>query len=193
VRRLFVAVDLTPASRDHVARVSDDLKHHLRLDRRCAGTKLSWVAGRNLHLTLHFLGTVAEDGLKAIIEVLLPPLAIEPFEVVPAEVGTFPASGPPRVVWIRLRDDTDRLDVLHGQIGARLRQAGRRIESRPFRAHLTVARIREGGAPIARVLASFEPGEGPPALVDHVTLYESHLTSQGSRYEAVCLTAFDAR
>jgi 2'-5' RNA ligase len=188
VKRLFLAVDLDAGSRDHARRVIDDLRARIERDPRMKKVKISWVPLENLHVTLHFLGSVTDEHAGATIDALQPALPLEAFTMTPGEVGAFPASGAPRVVWIGVREGADRLRALHGLVGDRLRRAGHAIEARPFRAHFTLARVRGRAPLLSRIVASCEHGPAPATLVDHVTLYESHSSAHGSRYDALVRT-----
>jgi 2'-5' RNA ligase len=188
VTRLFIAVDLAADAREHAVRVISALKRLTAADRRTAAARISWVPAENLHLTLHFLGALDESRAQELAEAMSAPLAMAPFALTLGDVSAFPSGGAPRVIWIRVREGVERLERLHGLVADRLHEAGFSTESRPFRAHLTVGRVRDGGRPLALALRLAEAGEGPAALVDEVTLYESHVSPKGSRYESLCRT-----
>jgi 2'-5' RNA ligase len=188
VKRIFLAVDLDDHCRTYATRVIADLRARIERDRRMAKAKISWVPADNLHVTLHFLGGLSDERLARTVDVLTHPLPLDPFVMTPGEVGAFPANGPPRVIWIGFRDGGEGLGALHDLVGKRLQGAGHLIESRPFHAHITMARVRDRIQSPARILTALDSGAGPAALVDHVTLYESHASPHGSRYDALVRT-----
>jgi 2'-5' RNA ligase len=156
------------------------------------------VAGRDdlrpvppayLHVTLAFLGgrpegeiaTVAETGLGAVEGHAVPHL--EPTEVLPV-----PARAP-RLFALDLADPGGRAARVQSDVVDSLARAGlHKPERRPFWPHLTLARVRGAGRgrrPKGRVAPlEAEPPEGPLTF-DRVTLYRSHLSPAGARYEAL--------
>jgi 2'-5' RNA ligase len=184
--RLFVACELPDAVRDGLRRVQSDLR---RDDR--AG--LRWVRPEGIHLTLKFLGGVAEERLGDVRSALA--AAIGPFElhVRPATVGSFPASGMAggarlRVVWVGLAGDVEGLAALAGQVDGALAPLGFPRERRPFAAHLTLARVPDGAsAAQRRVLservAAYRMPDLPSMRLTKVALVRSILSPGGSVYE----------
>jgi 2'-5' RNA ligase len=94
------------------------------------------VAPSNLHATLVFLGAVGEINMPAVM-VAAEDLAAAPFEILfdrvehwprPQVLVTVPASPPPAAT------------ALAGDLSARLARGGLKIESRPWRPHVTLAR-----------------------------------------------------
>ena len=84
---------------------------------------------------------------------------------------------------VALDDPDGTLAVLQGRVSAGLEAAGVFVpEKRPFRAHVTVARLRPRERAPRSVDAAPEPLElhaGP------LTLFESRLHPHGARYEAL--------
>src|SRR5205085_12363780 len=89
----------------------------------------------------------------------------------------------PRVLAGGLDGPGGRLGQLQGRgSDAAAAEAGYRPESRPFRPHVTVARVRRGERMRARPLPDPPAARfAPPAL----TLYRSRLSRAGAEYEAL--------
>src|SRR5205807_1057513 len=89
----------------------------------------------------------------------------------------------PRVLAVDLDDPEGRLGQLQGRVSDALAaEAGYRPESRPFRPHVTVARVRRGERMRPRPLPDPPAARfAPPAL----TLYRSRLSRAGAEYEAL--------
>ena len=95
-------------------------------------------------------------------------------------LGTFPPTGPPRVVWLGLEQGARELASLQAAVARRLERIEFRRELRPFAPHLTLGRIKEGGTRADRERiagARLEPAGG--CTIDHVTLYRSRLSPRG--------------
>jgi 2'-5' RNA ligase len=142
-----------------------------------------------MHLTLHFLGEVAERDVPALRDVLTAPIPRPPFEVELGRVGVFPPSGPVRVVWLGCSRGSEDLAALHRITAERLASVGCAVEARPFSPHLTLGRVRDRVPHDfrARVTAAAVPTVGPWTVSD-ITLYQSHLGPSGARYAVVTRT-----
>jgi 2'-5' RNA ligase len=93
----------------------------------------------------------------------------------------------PRVLAVRLEDAGGRLTALQGALSERLHAGGwYEPEQRPYLPHVTVARV--GGR--ARVKPAPLPGPPPLSFTpEWVTLFRSHLSPKGARYEALSRAA----
>jgi 2'-5' RNA ligase len=181
--RLFVAVEVDDRTRLVAERVQKQLQ--------CAwisAVKARWVPVDNLHLTVRFIGHVDDARATGIIDALTPPLDIPPFDIELGGCGAFPPSGPPRVAWIGLTRGLPALAAIHEGLNRRLEPLGFAPERRAFSAHLTLARMKDAPAAARRpVRAELERLTVPPVVfaVNRATVFESHLSSKGPRYEPV--------
>jgi 2'-5' RNA ligase len=132
-----------------------------------------------LHVTLVFLGSVPAGDLEEIGRTVIG----EARPLDPLAVGAA-AWLPPRrpgVLVADLSEDGDRLALLQGQLALAL-APWYEPEERPFRPHVTVARVRRGERIALRAVPA------PPRLTFPATalvLYRSHAAPEGSRYEPV--------
>ena len=100
--RSFIAIDLPEATRHGLAAVQDYLKQ--------SGAGVRWVKPSSIHLTLKFLGNILPaqvDDIAAATEQLVgdePPLTL-----CAAGLGCFPSPRKPRVIWVGLRGEVERL------------------------------------------------------------------------------------
>jgi RNA 2',3'-cyclic 3'-phosphodiesterase len=187
--RLFVAIDLSDAQRAEAARAADVLQRVLESAR--APRAIRWVAPAALHLTVRFIGEVDEEHGGRIVAELARPLDVAPFQLALGNVGTFPPSGVPRVVWVGVGDGLAGASAAHHGIETRLTALGVPAEARRFRPHLTLGRVRDIRRSQAAALVKavrrlrIDPA---PALVDCLTLYRSYLSPKGPRYEPLTRT-----
>lgn len=178
--RLFVGIEVDAAVRRETARAIAALRPQLE------SLDLRWVAVENLHLTVRFIGHVTPERSPPLIAALGQPVTTASFDVTFSGGGRFPARGGPRVLWIGLTRGLADLTALHEEFNRRVEPFGYRPEERPFSAHLTLARVKDASGrdghrvddALARVVI------GPLAQrVDHVTVFESVLSSRGPRYQ----------
>jgi 2'-5' RNA ligase len=187
--RLFLAVNLSEDAIEAAGAWMRALS--TRLGPRRTG-ELKLVEASQLHLTIHFFGEVPEPNIDKLRATLSDPLRLPPYELETGAAGTFPSSGQPRVLWLAIGGGRDETIALHDAIQNRLAATPLvyRTEARPFAPHLTVARVRhDAQSGLGRDLARALRAEPPPATrsyVDRATLYRSHPSPRGSRYEAIC-------
>ncbi|RCX11766.1 RNA 2',3'-cyclic phosphodiesterase [Extensimonas vulgaris] len=127
-----------------------DLVQRFGLD--AAGARNRKVPPQQIHLTLHFLGSVPRSQLPALVEGLRVPFA--PFDLVFRRCERWP-----RGMLVALPDALPpALAALHAALGAALQRLGLPVEQRAFRPHITLARRYEAEdaqeAPVPAALAS---------------------------------------
>ncbi|RYD66877.1 MAG: RNA 2',3'-cyclic phosphodiesterase, partial [Verrucomicrobiaceae bacterium] len=110
VKRLFVAIN-PPA---------DVARRLAELDPGIDG--LRWATADRLHVTLCFLGNVAEDAHGRLVEALAA-IACEPFPLRVKRCGCFAKHGG-LVLWAGLDDPSDALPLLHRKVARAVRAAG---------------------------------------------------------------------
>jgi 2'-5' RNA ligase len=139
-----------------------------------------WTPPSNLHLTVRFVGSVESELVEGVATRLVAK-GLHAFELELGDLGTFKRGRLVRVVWMGLRSGLEAARVLAEQVEAECVMAGLAAETRPFQAHLTLARARprDGAAlpalPAVPQLAPWRAGE--------LVLYSSHLSRSGSVYE----------
>src|SRR5947207_5173314 len=113
--RLFIGVELSDDVRSRAASIADTLREKL-------GPRVTarWIAAENLHVTLWFIGEVAEDRAAAIMSAVQAPFPISSFELEFRGAGAFPPHGAPRVLWIGIGDGQASMRALSDEIAARL-------------------------------------------------------------------------
>jgi RNA 2',3'-cyclic 3'-phosphodiesterase len=179
--RCFVGVPIAEELREELDRYVERLKQPPE------ARSVRWVDAAGLHLTLVFLGSLTSDSLPAVKRALSDVAGRHTAFTVPTGgVGAFPSPHDMRVLWYGVNDSAGRLAALAGDLASALG-----IESSAFRAHLTLARSREGRRGQV-LMATLTGGAGDPPRgeisVDHVELYRSHLGQGPARYEVLAAT-----
>jgi 2'-5' RNA ligase len=178
--RLFAAVELSDDARAAIA--AEQQKIAAALGAAARGLRL--VSAGHMHLTLAFIGEIAEVRAGRIIEVMSGDIVQAPFQLVFGGVGTFPSGGAPRVLWLGVVRGAEEITELGALVARRLVAVAVAVEPRPFRPHLTLGRWRErsrAGRPrlpeSADCVARLDVGA--------VTLYQSRLSPAGPSYTAL--------
>jgi 2'-5' RNA ligase len=147
-----------------------------------AAPQFRWTPKENLHLTVRFIGSVERTLVEAVADSLAqsPPGA---FDMELGDIGTFGRGRAARVVWLGLRAGTEEAIALAAQVEEECVRAGFAAESRPYQAHLTLARARSrDGATLPNLPAM--PAV-KPWRADELVLYSSRLARTGAVYEAI--------
>ena len=143
-----------------------------------------WIKPSELHLTLHFFGSITNSDVKRISEAVRPCCEqTPPFGMTLENIGAFPDLQRPRVIWLGTGGDTDRLRARYGEIEANLRREGFAGEERAFNPHVTIGRVKKGSKILGLETIQFEPV--PSRGVNEIVLFRSHLTPQGTTYERI--------
>lgn len=158
-RRIFVAVPLPDETTAAVADLVDRVR---AAGVPGGGRDVRWVRLEGLHLTLRFLGPTLDERIAAARAAVVDTAAASrPFELSIGGAGAFPSPGRPRALWLGVHDTSGELRRLAEKVDQALAVAGWPRETRPFRAHLTLARtdgVPAGagvGARLAEAAATF--------------------------------------
>ena len=179
--RVFVAIELPEAARQHIAHLIDTLR-----TRRIHG--LRWVKAEGVHLTLKFLGNVSEEHLDPIVAAMEQAAEhVAPFSLHIQDAGAFPNMGSPRVLWAGVHGEVEPLLQLQARLDETLAPRGFPAETRPFSPHLTLARVRGRLSPtehqqLAEAMALARGITGADVPVRWLSLMESTLTPLGAVY-----------
>jgi RNA 2',3'-cyclic 3'-phosphodiesterase len=143
---------------------------------RPAWPALRWTGSESWHLTLAFLGQVADDRLPELDTRLARAAARHPAQDLAIQGGgAFPGPARATVVWAGLRADGTALAALAASVAAGARRAGAPPpdENRRYRPHLTLARLREP-ADVRPLTVELARLAGPPWTASEIQLIQSH-------------------
>jgi 2'-5' RNA ligase len=175
--RLFVAVNLPDAVRRAIWETAAPLRE--------SGLPVRWVASDGVHLTIKFLGEVADRREPEIVQGLTHAAeGARRFTLPIAGFGAFPTPTRPRVVWVGC-EAVPPLELLQHRVEREMETLGFPIEGRPFRPHITLGRVSRDGRPsdfsdFPRALEALRyAGE---ATVESLDLMQSTLAPAGARY-----------
>ncbi|RJO74266.1 MAG: RNA 2',3'-cyclic phosphodiesterase [Myxococcales bacterium] len=183
ILRTFVAVPLPEALLARLAAVQDELR------RLAQGREAQLFIPRpaGIHLTLQFLGDTPAELAPAIDEKFRAALAgREAFATQSRGAGGFPNLERPRVLWAGVHI-TDELTDLHWRVLAGLHGLPLKLDKKPFKPHLTLARVkRSRPGTLARVMAPHLKEEFGALPVTEVVLFRSDLQPSGAIYTPLC-------
>ncbi|MFC2049794.1 RNA 2',3'-cyclic phosphodiesterase [Chloroflexota bacterium] len=179
--RSFIAIELSEEVKSGLRRLQADLKLPQHTFVKC-------VSPDGIHLTLKFLGNISPQKVAEITGVMeQASQGISPFRLQITELGAFPNMRQPRVMWVGIKGELDKLQAWQKRIDDGLVPLGFAKETRPFTPHLTLARVRENCSPGDRrdlgELVMKTPVELDYALpVNSLNLMKSQLLPGGAVY-----------
>jgi 2'-5' RNA ligase len=181
MKRIFIAVDISDDARRRAAVHIDELRSGFK------DLRVGWERSEKLHLTLKFLGDATNEQLEKLNNAVGQATSLAAYFCLrTGETGVFPSIQKARVLWLGLEDAGGELQRLHQVLETECESAGFARETRDFKPHLTIARLREpgksAGLAAAHLRAQIEPVEFE---VPEIVIYESRLAPTGSVYTPV--------
>lgn len=176
--RLFVALEIPSLVRENLAALLASL--------RAVTKEPRWVRAENLHVTLKFLGEIAEDKLAAVRTTLGEIRSEQPVALAFRGLGFFPNEKHPRVFWAGM-EATANLQALAADIEGAVEKLGIPREKREFSPHLTLARFERPRLPEAlrQAIAENAEREFGSLRTNEFHLVQSRLKPSGREYTAL--------
>ncbi|HSJ24975.1 MAG TPA: RNA 2',3'-cyclic phosphodiesterase [Longimicrobiales bacterium] len=175
--RVFVALNLDRAVRKRLHGSLEALRQR--------DWPVRWTAASSLHLTLRFLGDIEGNEVPRIEESLRTVAARHgPQRLELAGFGAFPSLRRASVLWVGVTPDP-ALMALQRELELAMSRLGYGREQKPFRPHVTVARLRAGARTpdVERDAAGYEHTDNDH--VETMDLMRSHTDPGGARYETL--------
>ena len=175
--RLFLAINLPPEVRRDILDATATLRE--------TAPEVSWLDEPRLHLTLKFFGEQPPERLDTIASAATAVAAQHRALVMSlGGIGAFPNFRRARVVWMGVEHDP-RLELLHHDVEVAYEALGFEVEGRPFRPHLTLARLKHP-LPEERLRklsrAARQVDFSTECDVQSIDLMESELLAAGAAY-----------
>ncbi len=181
--RLFVALEIPSAVRENLA--------SLLASMRTITNEPRWVRVENLHVTLKFLGEVADGKVDAVRSALR---EIRSDKYVALEfrgLGFFPNEKYPRVFWAAM-GASPNLKTLAAGIEGVMEKLGIPREKREFSPHLTLARFERPRVPEAlhKIITDNQQRAFGSLRTSEFHLIQSKLRPGGAEYTTVATFQF---
>ncbi len=197
--RLFIALNLPETVQKGLAAVQQNLQP-------LTGPLVKWVEPKNMHVTLEFLGDIADSQVALLREIVQQTAADFPaLKLSLKGVGAFPHWRNPHVIWVGLGGDILPLERLQGKLHQALLEQGFRLEHKGFKPHLTLGRMKrrfqsEAANPTDPILglekmAAKQTGLLKPEgfTLNRVELIQSVLTREGPLYTILLSVVLPAK
>jgi 2'-5' RNA ligase len=182
--RAFVALDLDAMSLRRIVRTSD------RLRMASGAPAATWTASDKMHITLKFAGKLDVAAVAPIGQALRTLAEGKPAPApCTVKLDAFPKMGHARIVVAELADAAGDITKLATAIDKLTAKHGVPKEDRPFRPHVTLARLKRPFDARKWLRADIAEAAGECRCAT-LTLYRSELKAEGSVYIPLATFAF---
>ena len=177
--RAFFAVDIKD---DNIIREINKLLRKIDVP----DSKIKFVAPENLHLTLKFLGDIDEEILPD-LQKDVEKIDFSSFNMELKSVGCLPNLSYIKVIYIEITEGVEELSLIAKELNGLSERYNFKKENRPFRAHLTIGRLKwiKNKDLLIDKINEFKDKCFGKAEVKSFKLKKSELTPQGPIYSTV--------
>lgn len=172
-KRVFLAINLPDETKKQISLLLEKFK------KKNNTYDIRWIYPENYHLTLHFFGNLNGKQITLVQKSLNEAVKnIDSFEIKTGNIGYLPSKNDPRIIFVEIKE-TPELHKLIEKIELTLENLRFSIDKKPWKGHLSIARIKnyikcEKICEGSLTPVSFE--------LNSIELMESHLSPSGSSY-----------
>lgn len=175
-KRCFIAINLNAENKLELAKIISQLK------KTYSNPNIKYVKPESVHLTLHFLAYLDDNQIEK-VKSAIDDIAEKhkPFIIKTSDFGGFPSLKYPQVIFIKGGGEIEEAMKIQKKLGEKLSSLGFPIDSRPWQAHFTLARLPK---PIKIENLGMDLEE-IKINVSSIELMQSQLTPDGAKYSAL--------
>jgi RNA 2',3'-cyclic 3'-phosphodiesterase len=186
--RAFVSIHIPTGIREKLNVVQAELARTL------PDSAVRWAPLEQLHLTLEFLGNIATEDLPQLENDLTKVGAgHRSFDLSVERIGAFSSVRNPRVIWAGIEGNVDAVKALQRDVKGAVRQFVTEEETRAYRPHVTLGRVRpikpRELRRVSDALASAADRSFGAWPVKEFALMQSKLSPHGSQHSALATLA----
>jgi 2'-5' RNA ligase len=179
MKRTFVAIKVHPGEK--MLEILDWFKHHLALE------KIKWVDPAVMHITIAFLGDTDERIIPSVSDLIKQTALNHPsFELFFKGTGLFRNLHDPRVIWIGT-EANPILQSIKTELDNDLSKFGFEKETREFRPHLTLGRIKylKDRSALEEAIHLYKDQDIQKEQISELIYFESILKPEGPEYHSI--------
>jgi len=180
-KRIFVAINISDEARIKVADYIEVLRDEF------SNLRVGWERAEKLHLTVKFLGDIDSNESQNLTDAVdKTARQFSNFKLQISQTGVFPSKRNARILWLGIDDEHGSLQKINDLLETECGQKGFVKESRNFKPHLTIGRLREPNK--SKELTDRHSNKTFAAVefeVSEIVIYESRLRKSGSIYSVV--------
>lgn len=174
--RTFFAIDIVGKN---VVEQIKKIQNELALP----NTRINFVAPENLHLTMKFLGNIDESIIPE-LEKVTKKISFKNFEIELIGMGCLPSFSYINAIYVGITKGFEQLKSISKELNGLSNQFNFKNETRPFRAHLTIGRLKNVGDKnqLISIIKSYEKHKFGNVSINNFKLKRSELTPDGPIY-----------
>lgn len=173
-KRLFIALPVTNSGISSVAGELDKYSGLLKI-----------VPDKNYHITVKFLGDTGKEKFDELVAGLDSGVIPCGTEYAVKGLGCFPGLSNPNVIWAGMEYDREKMKNIFRYVEKSAISAGFPAETRDFKPHLTLARVKRGVTVPAGLRDYIRENRDTffsSSVFNKIVLYESELKKSGPEY-----------
>lgn len=176
LHRVFLAINLPTEIKVELAKIIEKLQSENRR------ANIKWVEPENLHLTLHFLGSLDDDQIQRVIEGARKIISkYNGFEMSLGAISCFPNPYQPRVIFVEAREGGGVARKIHSDLKSMLTQLKIETDYHSWQSHITLGRVKTPTA-CHGLNQQIQPLK---SQVKSIELMESKLQPSGPEYSII--------
>ena len=178
-QRIFIGLDLSGYLMDTIPMIKSTIIDNKKL--------ISWVSGRNLHLTLSFIGSIDIESLDKLKEALNNISTFKSFNMIINNTGSFPSFEKPRIIWLDIKEGRNELANIQNKIEKIASPFKENQKPENFVPHITIGRIKDFNKNINLDLSTFSNAVYSDIKIPVKTIYlfKSQLLDAGVEYSVI--------
>ncbi|MBI2019618.1 RNA 2',3'-cyclic phosphodiesterase [Candidatus Daviesbacteria bacterium] len=167
--RFFIALEIPNENKPEFQAIQQKLSILIPQARRMDTEKI--------HLTLAFIGEQPDELKDKLIQVIQNAVKeISPFEITPAYIDGFPTLHNPRVLWVGVKGDIDKLFLVAERIKDELSYLNLPVDERRFTPHISIAKLNNNfqiDRELEEKLEKIATDNFAPIKISSIKLFES--------------------
>jgi RNA 2',3'-cyclic 3'-phosphodiesterase len=133
--RYFIALEIPDQAKSELESVQQGLKNLI--------PEAKLTDNDKLHITIAFIGEQPPEVTKTLTEVIEQAARdLSPFTLVPGYIDAFPNLHHPRIIWVGVKEDVDKLFLLRERIKDGLQSLQLEVDERRYTPHIAIAKIK---------------------------------------------------
>ena len=148
---------------------------------------IRWVSGKNLHLTLSFIGSLTEVKMEKLKNKLNNICKFNSFDITVDGTGCFPSSESPKILWLDIDKGRKKLIDIQAGIEKVATPFKEDNKNENFIPHITIGRIKNMNKNINLDLSTFSNAvySNIKIPVKTIYLFKSQLLESGVKYSVI--------
>ena len=178
-QRIFIGVQLSGYLMGTIPMVKSTIEDKKEL--------INWVSGKNLHLTLSFIGEINSKNIDQLKVELNNILTFNSFDITVNGTGSFPSLENPRILWLDIQKGRNQLVNIQNDIEKIAMPFKENKKNEKFIPHITIGRIKNVNKNINLDLSTFSNAVYSDITIPIKTIYlfKSQLLESGVEYSVL--------